>query len=107
MISRSNAVQRSTTQPSFGHLDFPNLGAPTTSPVAIPVPSTVSSPVLSQAPRPVPSTIPSSVPSTVSRPVPSTVQVENEPVANPNSSTGAIPKKSNLLRDINNFLKVS
>ena len=113
MISRSNAVQRSTTQPSFGHLDFPNLGAPTTilspvpSPVAIPVPSTVSSPVLSQAPRPVPSTIPSSVPSTVSRPVPSTVQVENEPVANPNSSTGAIPEKGNLLRDINNFLKVS
>ena len=83
-------------------MDFPALGAPTPvpspisrpvpSPVAIPVPSTVSSPVS----RPVPSTIPSSVPSTV--------QIKNEPVANPNSSTGAVPKQGNLSRVIDNIL---
>ena len=97
MISRSNAAQRSTPQPSFGHLDFPALGAPTPDPS--PVPSTVSSTILSSVAGSVPGTVPSSVPSTV--------QVENEPVANPNSSTGAIPKNGCLLRSIDNFLKVS
>ena len=108
MISRSNAVQRSTPQPSFGHLDFPALGAPT--PVASPVPSQAPSPVpipvpitvSSSVPGSVPGSVPSSVPSSVS----STVQVKNEPVANPNSFTGAVPKNCNLLRGVDNFLKV-
>ena len=105
MISRSNAVQRSTPQPSFGHLDFPALGAltPVPSPVPIPVPSQASIPVPGTVSSPVPSIVPSTIPSSV----PSTVQVEDEPVANPNSSTGAIPKNGCLLRSIDNFLKVS
>ena len=104
MISRSNAVQRSTPQPSFGHLDFPALGAPT--PVASPVPSQAPSSVAIPVPSTVSSTIISSVPSSVPSSVSSTVQVKNEPVANPNSFTGAVPKNCNLLRGVDNFLKV-